>query len=95
MSCQRAHHVAKRFGGQVIWAESGRSYQTGRVLSVDYGLVDLRGVPPDRLPPPGLCRVWLDGVPPDRQPPPVKCHRAERQQERMGGRILFMPASDL
>ena len=30
-------------------------------------------VPPDRLPPPGLCRVWFPERPPDRQPPSAPC----------------------
>lgn len=30
-------------------------------------------VPPDRLPPPGLCRVWFPERPPDRQPPAAPC----------------------
>lgn len=30
-------------------------------------------VPPDRQPPPGLCRVWFPERPPDRQPPSGPC----------------------
>ncbi len=92
MSCERAHHVARRSGGRVIWAESDRARQDGRVASARYGRVDFSGVPPDRLPPPGTCRVWLDGVPPDRQPPPGSCEHAEREARRTGGRVLYMPA---
>ncbi|SEM46243.1 hypothetical protein SAMN05444354_11749 [Stigmatella aurantiaca] len=79
----------------MIKAHSPRSFQTGEVAATDYGPVDFHGVPPDRLPPPGLCRVWLEGVPPDRQPPPMKCRDAHAAQRRSGGRVLFMPASDL
>lgn len=91
MSCDRAHHVARRHGGRVIWAESSRAHRDGRVASASYGFVDFRGVPPDRLPPPGFCRVWLEGVPPDRQPPPGPCEHMEREARRMGGRLLYMP----
>jgi len=95
MTCARAHRVARNHGGRVIWAASPRSLQTGDVLSADYGRVDLGGIPPDRLPPPGYCRVWLDGIPPDRQPPPAQCPQAERDAERMGGRLVYMPSSDV
>jgi hypothetical protein len=95
MTCGRAHRIAQHHGGRVIWAESGRAHQDGVVASTDYGQVDLRGIPPDRLPPPGYCRVWLDGVPPDRQPPPAQCPAAERQAERTGGRLVYMPSSDV
>jgi hypothetical protein len=91
MSCDRAHHLARRHGGRVIWSESARARQDGRVASASYGYADFRGVPPDRLPPPGSCRVWLDGVPPDRQPPPGPCPHAERDAQRTGGRLLYMP----
>jgi hypothetical protein len=93
MDCGRAHRVAERHGGRVIWAESGRAYQDGTVATTEYGRVDLRGVPPDRMPPPGYCRVWLDGVPPDRQPSPAPCPDAEREARRTGGRLLYMPSA--
>ncbi len=95
MTCARAHRVARGHGGRVIWAASQRAAETGEVAAVDYGPVDRRGVPPDRLPPPGYCRVWLEGVPPDRQPPPDQGPRAEREAQRTGGRLLYMPSSDL
>lgn len=95
MSCARAHRVARNHGGQVIWVEPDRASRDGVVASTDYGPVDFGGVPPDRLPPPGYCRVWLDGVPPDRQPPPAQCPAAERDAERMGARLLYMPSSDV
>lgn len=95
MTCARAHRVARGHGGRVIWAASSRSLQTGEALSADYGAVDLADIPFDRLPPPGYCRVWLDGIPPDRQPPPAQCPQAERDAERMGGRLVYMPSSDV
>jgi len=95
MTCGRAHRVAKHHGGRVIWARSDRAFQDGVVASTDYGQVDLRGIPPDRLPPPGYCRVWLDGVPPDRQPEPAPCPAAEREAVRTGGRLVYMPSSDV
>ncbi len=95
MTCARAHRVARNHGGRVIWADSDRALQDGDVASADYGQVDFRGVPPDRLPPPGYCRVWLDGVPPDQQPPPAQCPQAERDAQRLGGRLLYIPSSDV
>lgn len=91
MSCDRAHHVARRHGGRVIWTEPRHRGGDGRVASASYGRVDFSGVPPDRLPPPGACRVWIDGLPPDRQPPPTSCERAERDAGRVHGRLLYMP----
>jgi hypothetical protein len=95
MTCARAHRVARNHGGRVIWAPSPRALQTGEVLTTEYGPVDFSGVPPDRLPPPGFCRVWLDGVPPDRQPQAAPCPQAERDAETMGGRLLYIPSSDV
>lgn len=95
MTCAHAHRTASGHGGLVIQAHSPRSFQTGEVAATDYGPVSFEGVPPDRLPPPGMCRLWLDGVPPDRQPPPTSCAQASAAQQRSGGRVLFMPASDL
>lgn len=95
MSCDRAHAIAANHGGRVIQAMSSRSYQTGAVASTAYGPADLRGVPPDRLPPPGACRVWFDGVPPDRQPPLMHCRQAERYARAHGGRVLYTPSSDV
>jgi hypothetical protein len=95
MTCGRANRVAREHGGRVIWATSDRALQSGEVASMDWGAVDLAGIPPDRLPPPGYCRVWLDGVPPDRQPPPEQCPQAERDAQRLGGRLVYIPSSDV
>lgn len=95
MSCDRAHAIAADHGGRVIEAMSSRSYQTGEVASTPYGRANLRGVPPDRLPPPGACRVWFEGVPPDRQPPLMHCGHAERYARAHGGRVLYTPSSDV
>ncbi len=94
MDCARAHNAARHYGGRVIWAESSRAFQDGGVATVEYRRVSFRGVPPDRLPPPGTCRVWIDGEPPDRQPAPAPCPWAEREALRTGGRLLFMPEAD-
>jgi hypothetical protein len=37
MACGRAHAIAERHGGRVVKAISKRSFQDGRVLSMDYG----------------------------------------------------------
>jgi hypothetical protein len=95
MSCERAHAIAAGHGGRVIQAISPRSFETGEVAATPYGPSNLRGVPPDRLPPPGWCRVWFDGNPPDRQPPPMHCASAERYARFSGGRVLYTPGSDV
>jgi hypothetical protein len=95
MTCARAHRVARNHGGRVIWAMPGRAAVGGEVASADYGAVDFHGVPPDQLPPPGYCRVWIDGVPPDRQSPPAPCPEVEREAQRVGGRLLYIPSSDV
>ena len=37
-----------------------------------------QGIPPGKLPPAGLCRVWYDNVPPGHQPAATSCREAER-----------------
>jgi hypothetical protein len=57
------------------------------VLAVPAGLAAQLGsgggervvpVPPDRRPPGGMCRVWLDGVPAGQQPAPTSCDQAAK-----------------
>lgn len=95
MSCGRAHEIAQRHGGRVVKAISKKSFHDGSVLSQDYGPGRFAGVPPDRLPPPGLCRAWYERAAPDRQPPPMNCDQAEKLVRENGGRLLYMPGSDL
>lgn len=45
-------------------------------------------VPSTHLPPPGMCRIWLDNVPPAQQPAPTDCASAVRNQPR-NGRVIF------
>jgi len=45
-------------------------------------------VPRTHLPPPGMCRIWLDNVPPTQQPAPTDCASAVRNQPR-NGRVIF------
>jgi hypothetical protein len=45
-------------------------------------------VPRGHLPPPGLCRIWIDGVPPGRQPAPTDCATARRHRPA-NARILY------
>ncbi len=45
-------------------------------------------VPRTHLPPPGMCRIWLDKVPPAQQPAPTDCANAVRNQPR-NGRVIF------
>ena len=45
-------------------------------------------VPPGHLPPPGLCRIWIDGVPPGRQPRPTDCATAQRHRPA-NARVIY------
>src|SRR5262245_30848860 len=45
-------------------------------------------VPRTHLPPPGMCRIWLDNVPPAQQPAPTDCASAVRNQPR-NGKVIF------
>jgi len=45
-------------------------------------------VPRTHLPPPGMCRIWLDNVPATQQPAPTDCASAVRNQPR-NGRVIF------
>ncbi len=50
-------------------------------------------VPPGHLPPPGLCRIWIDGVPPGRQPRPTDCASARRHRPA-NARVIYGGARD-
>lgn len=95
MSCGRAHGIAGRYGGRVVQAISRKSFQDGGVLGLDYGAGRFADVPTDQLPPPGLCRAWRERTPPERQPKAMPCPEAERLVREHGGRLLYMPGSDL
>ena len=45
-------------------------------------------VPRTHLPPPGMCRIWLENVPPAQQPAPTDCASAVRNQPR-NARVIF------
>ena len=45
-------------------------------------------VPRTHLPPPGMCRIWLDNVPAAQQPAPTDCASAVRNRPR-NGRVIF------
>lgn len=45
-------------------------------------------VPRQYMPPPGMCRIWLDGVPPGQQPAPTDCPTAIRKRPP-NGRVIF------
>jgi len=45
-------------------------------------------LPKAYLPPPGMCRVWIDNVPPGKQPPPTDCVSAIRNRPS-NGRVVF------
>lgn len=95
MSCGKARADAREWGGMVVWARGPESYQSGQVSAEDFGPHRLNNVPPDRLPPPGMCRLWHDNLPPDRQPPPQSCRSALHDVRREGGRVLYMPGTDI
>lgn len=48
-------------------------------------------VPKAYLPPPGMCRVWVDNVPAARQPAPTNCATAIRNKPP-NARVLFPAA---
>lgn len=45
-------------------------------------------IKPEHLPPPGMCRVWIDNVPPAQQPAPTDCASAIRNKPQ-NGRVIF------
>lgn len=45
-------------------------------------------VPARLLPPPGMCRVWVDNVPARQQPAPTDCANAIRNRPP-NGRVIF------
>lgn len=45
-------------------------------------------VPAGHMPPPGMCRIWIDGVPPGQQPAPTDCASAVRNRPP-NGRVIF------
>jgi hypothetical protein len=45
-------------------------------------------VPKEHLPPPGMCRIWIDGVPPNKQPASTDCTTAVKNRPS-NGRVLF------
>lgn len=45
-------------------------------------------VPRAYLPPPGMCRIWLDNVPPAQQPAPTDCPAAIRRKPQ-NARVIF------
>ncbi len=47
-------------------------------------------IPAAFMPPPGMCRVWLDAVPPTQQPAPTDCSLAIRNKPP-NGRIVYGP----
>ena len=64
-----------------------RTYPTRRRPVATYNAGASR-VPPGHLPPPGLCRIWIDGVPPGRQPRPTTCAAAERNRP-YNARVIY------
>jgi hypothetical protein len=50
-------------------------------------------VPKEYLPPPGMCRIWVDNVPANRQPAPTDCATAIRNKPP-NARVVFPPGRD-
>jgi hypothetical protein len=50
-------------------------------------------VPKEYLPPPGMCRIWIDNVPANRQPAPTECATAIRNKPP-NARVVFPPGRD-
>jgi hypothetical protein len=76
----------------------GKGKAKQRVTSTQRGTYDIYGmnrtttgrdrVPPGHLPPPGMCRVWIEGVPPGHQPPVTDCATAQAQRTA-NSRIIY------
>ena len=47
-------------------------------------------VPKAYLPPPGMCRIWVENVPANRQPAPTDCASAIRNRPP-NARVIFPP----
>lgn len=47
-------------------------------------------VPKEYMPPPGMCRIWVDNVPANRQPAPTDCTTAIRNRPP-NARVVFGP----
>lgn len=45
-------------------------------------------IKPEHMPPPGMCRVWIDNVPAGQQPAPTDCASAIRNKPQ-NGRVIF------
>ena len=45
-------------------------------------------IPAAHMPPPGMCRVWLDNVPAGQQPAPTDCASAIRNKPQ-NARVIF------
>lgn len=45
-------------------------------------------VPPEYLPPSGMCRIWIEGVQPSRQPAPTDCSTAVKNKP-VNGTVIF------
>jgi hypothetical protein len=69
--------AAFAFGGASLEAQARPKPQDGR-----------SAVPQTHLPPPGMCRIWLDNVPPTQQPAPTDCASAARNLPR-NGRLVY------
>ncbi|HZI27330.1 MAG TPA: hypothetical protein VFD64_04195 [Gemmatimonadaceae bacterium] len=57
------------------------------------GTVKSAPVPKEYLPPPGMCRIWVDNVPANRQPAPTDCATAIRNKPP-NARVVFPPGKD-
>jgi hypothetical protein len=62
--------------------------RNGDVIYGGNGSTGSDRVPPGHLPPPGMCRVWIDGVPPGHQPPVTDCGTAQMQRTA-NSRIIY------
>jgi hypothetical protein len=80
---------------QVMWRRAIELLALGSLLS---GSAAAQGaardsVPPEYIPPAGLCRIWLANVPPAQQPAPVECAVAVRNRPS-SGRVIYGPSKD-
>lgn len=50
--------------------------------------VEREEIPKSYMPPPGMCRIWIDNVPPPQQPAPTDCPSAIKNRPS-NGRVIF------